>query len=212
MLCYLYNNTPNAHNLCPADLFTGSTVPRHRLRDVHTWGCPVYVLDPTLQAGKKIPRWEPRSRHGVFVGLSMIHSSEVPLVLNLSTGSITPQYHVVFDDRFSTVESISSQETPPTHWEEICLENTMYLPIDGTPAMPVDLNDDWLTESERNLKYRDLQRQDRVRQILHPTSNPIPLEVYTDLGSPLSTSEGAQTLQHELRTPMNIPSLPPVDY
>ena len=41
---HVYNNTPNAQNLCPADLFTGSTVPRHRLRDLHTWGCPVYVL------------------------------------------------------------------------------------------------------------------------------------------------------------------------
>ena len=79
---YLYNNTPNAQNLCPADLFTGSTVPRHRLRDIHFWECPVYVLDPSLQAGKKLPRWEPRSRRGIFVALSTIHASEVPLVLN----------------------------------------------------------------------------------------------------------------------------------
>ena len=78
---YVYNNTPNAQNLCPADLFTGATVPWHRLRDLYTWGCPVYVLDPTLQAGKKLPRCEPRSRCGVFVWLSMIHTSEVPLIL-----------------------------------------------------------------------------------------------------------------------------------
>ena len=50
---YQYNHLPNAQGLCPADLFTGSTVPRHRLRDIHVWGCPVYVLDPDLQAGKK---------------------------------------------------------------------------------------------------------------------------------------------------------------
>ena len=71
---YIYNNTPNAQNLCPADLFTGSTVPRHRLRDLHTWGCPVYILDPSLQAGQKLPRWAPRSRRGVFVGLSSFGS------------------------------------------------------------------------------------------------------------------------------------------
>ena len=126
---YVYNNTPNAQNLRPADVYTGSTVPRHRLRDLHTWGCPVYVLDPTLQAGKKLPRWEPRSRRGVFigVGLSTIHSSEVPLVLNLSTGSITAQYHVVFDDRFSTVQAIGPDDMPPTHWEYLCLENTLYM-------------------------------------------------------------------------------------
>ena len=56
---HLYNHTRNNHSLCPADLYTGSTIPRHRLRDLHTWGCPVYVLGPTLQSGKKLPRWQP---------------------------------------------------------------------------------------------------------------------------------------------------------
>ena len=166
---YIYNNTPNAQNLCPADLFTGSTVPRHRLRDLHTWGCPVYILDPSLQAGKKLPRWAPRSRRGVFVGLSTIHSSEVPLVLNLQTGSITPQYHVVFDDRYSTVASLDTDEDPPPDWEDLCLENSLYVPTEDTPDTPTSLHDDWLTEAERELKYRDLQRQDRVRDLQHPT-------------------------------------------
>ena len=53
---YLYNHLPNAHGLCPADIFTGSTVSRHRLKDIHVWGCPVYILDPQLQAGQKLPR------------------------------------------------------------------------------------------------------------------------------------------------------------
>ena len=49
-----YNHVPNAQGICPADHFTGSTIPRHRLRDIHVWGCPVYVLDPQLQAGKTL--------------------------------------------------------------------------------------------------------------------------------------------------------------
>jgi hypothetical protein len=28
---FLYNHLSNAQGLCPADVFTGSTVPRHRL-------------------------------------------------------------------------------------------------------------------------------------------------------------------------------------
>jgi hypothetical protein len=52
---HVYNDTPNARNLCRADLCTGSTVPSHRLRDLHTWGCHVHILDPSLQAGKKLP-------------------------------------------------------------------------------------------------------------------------------------------------------------
>jgi hypothetical protein len=114
---HLYN-----HSLCPADLYTGSTIPRRRLRDPHTWGCPVYVLDPTLQTGKQFPRWQqPRSRRGVFLGLSSIHSSKVPLVLNLQTGSITTHYHVVLDDSFFTVVSIGKDEDPPEYWDDLCL-------------------------------------------------------------------------------------------
>ena len=63
----------------------------------------MYVLDPKLQTGKKLSRWQSRSRKWFFVGFSNQHSSNVPLILNLQTGSISPQFHVVFDDKFSTV-------------------------------------------------------------------------------------------------------------
>jgi hypothetical protein len=100
---HVYNNTPGDNAICPADICTGGTVPRHRLHDIHVWGSPVYVLDPKLQQGKKFPRWQPRSRRAMFLGLNQKHSSEVPQVLNLSTGRIMTQYHVVFVDLFTTV-------------------------------------------------------------------------------------------------------------
>lgn len=34
------------------------------LRRTHVWGCPVYVLEPRLQDGQKIPKWEPREKGG----------------------------------------------------------------------------------------------------------------------------------------------------
>ena len=45
------------------------------------------------------------------MGFSKIHSSLVRLILNESTGSISPPFHVVFDDLFSTVNANES-ETP----------------------------------------------------------------------------------------------------
>jgi hypothetical protein len=45
---------------------------------------------------------------GMFLGFSHEHSSLVPLVLNLSTGHVSPQYHVIFDDNFETVPSLNS--------------------------------------------------------------------------------------------------------
>ena len=90
---HIYNHLPGSNGQCPADLFTGALIPRRQLKNIHVWGCPVYALDPTLQQGKKLPHWQPRSRQGIFVGYSPLHSSDVPLVLNLQSGSISPQYN-----------------------------------------------------------------------------------------------------------------------
>jgi hypothetical protein len=139
---HIYNNTPNK-GVTPADIFTGSTVPRHRLLDLHVWGCPVYVLDPQMQQGRKLPRWQPRSRIGVNLGLSLQHSSEVPLVLNLQTGSIDTQYHVFFNDQFTAVSSSEREIDPPSHWEDLCLESAVIIVTDHPTTY---LKDDWLTE------------------------------------------------------------------
>jgi hypothetical protein len=172
---HIYNHTPNEHGICPADIFHGSLVPRHRILDFHTWGCPVFVLDPQLQSGQKLPRWQPRSRQGIFMGLSSIHSSEVPLVLNLSTGSITPQFHVVFDDSFSTVPSLQRENDPPSFWNDLCLENTIYIPTEVTPEHGLHLADDWLTDSERADKLREIQRRETIRtRMTGRSSVPIP--------------------------------------
>jgi hypothetical protein len=55
---HIYNSTPK-DGVYPLDIFTGSTVPWHRLMDMHVWGCPVYVLDPKVQQGRKLPRRQP---------------------------------------------------------------------------------------------------------------------------------------------------------
>ena len=63
----------------------------------HTWGCPIFVLDSRLQSSmSKIPKWEPRSRIGIYVGQSPCHAGNVALVLNPKTGHVSPQYHVFF--------------------------------------------------------------------------------------------------------------------
>jgi hypothetical protein len=103
---YIYIHTPKTESgVAPIDIFTRITVPRQRLKDLHVWGCPTYVLDPKLQDRKKIPRLKPRSRRGVFLGFGDKYASSVPLVLNPTTSHISPQFHVVFDDYFSTVIS-----------------------------------------------------------------------------------------------------------
>ena len=103
--CYIWNHTPRSRTgLSPYELFTGVKDPHYLgIKRSRVWGCPVYVLDPTLQDGKKIPKWKKRSRLGMYVGVSDVHSSTVGRVLSLDTGYVSPQYHVVYDELFTTV-------------------------------------------------------------------------------------------------------------
>ena len=52
-------------------------------------------------------------------GISTSHSSTVSLILNLNTGSTTPQYHLVHDDWLSTVTNTSSSTLPESMWNNI---------------------------------------------------------------------------------------------
>ena len=102
---YLWNNLPNRETkLAPVELFSGTRFSTYNhLQRAHVWGCPVYVLDPKLQDGKKIPKWNPRARRGQFLGYSPLHSTTIGRILNPRTGAVSAQYHVVYDDHFSSV-------------------------------------------------------------------------------------------------------------
>lgn len=72
------------------------------LRDLHPFGCPIYVLENSLQAHHSHNKWSDRSRVGIFLNHSPHHASSVPLVLNTDTGLVSPQFHCIYDDNFDT--------------------------------------------------------------------------------------------------------------
>ncbi len=70
------------------------------------------------------------------------------LILNLSTGHVSPQYHVVFDDTFSTVSSIG---LVPSDWLTLCStsrepasDENFELSPDWTATSPTRPSIDWL--------------------------------------------------------------------
>jgi hypothetical protein len=71
-----------------------------------------------MRQNHKIPRWKPRSIVGVYLGFSPDHASSVPLVLSTTTGLVSPQYHVVFDDNFTTTTSFKNNQLP-TNWNDL---------------------------------------------------------------------------------------------
>jgi Reverse transcriptase (RNA-dependent DNA polymerase) len=118
---WLWNNIPDlGSRMSPLEIFTNTTFPDHsHLQRARVFGCPVFVLDPKLQDAKKLPKWQKRSWQGIFLGFSTIHHSSVALVLNPETGSITAQYHVIFDERFSTVATTSMTDENIILWESL---------------------------------------------------------------------------------------------
>jgi hypothetical protein len=110
----LHNSLRRNNSMSPSELFSKSKDHASRAPDMRTWGCPVYVLDAKLQDGVKLPKWDPRTRRGAFLGWSAQHASNAALVLNINTGHISPQYHVVFDDDFGTVKA--TENAVPPEW------------------------------------------------------------------------------------------------
>ena len=140
---HLHNHTPHHHDgLSPIEIWSCSKNNYSFLQNAHPWGCPTYVLDPRLQDGHKIPKWEPRSRHGVYVGVSPLHASTVALVLNPNTNRLSPQFHCVFDDYFETIHHKGTD--PPPIWEDLILKSRFCNEFEG------DVDDTWEEKPSTN--------------------------------------------------------------
>eukprot|EP00957_Ditylum_brightwellii_P190204 14478415-Ditylum_brightwellii.AAC.1 len=81
------------------------------LTDQHTWGCPVYILDARLQdQSGSLPKWDPRSCLGIYLGPSNVHAGNDHLELVAFNGvdlkGILSENTWEFPDEYST--------TPPS--------------------------------------------------------------------------------------------------
>ena len=99
----------------PNSILQGIELEDIPVKSYHTLFCPIYAFDARLQdaGGAGPPKWEPRSQIGVYLGHSPLHAGSVALVWNPTTGQVSPQYHVVFDDDFSTVPYMEAGTVPP---------------------------------------------------------------------------------------------------
>ena len=99
-----------------------------RLRLYHTFGCPIFALSERLQNGSSIPKWSPRARMGVYLGTSPRHARSVSLILSLSTGLCSPQFHVSHDEFFETTRSNQHLDSS-SKWQALSgLSTDMTLP------------------------------------------------------------------------------------
>jgi hypothetical protein len=185
---WLHNRLPNAvTGLSPLEILSGTCSDHRDLLRTHVWGCPVYVLDPKLQDGQKIPKWNRRARQGQYLGFSDEHSSLVANVRHLSSGYVSPQFHVVFDDRFHTVHGTGKDDAITETICDLLWENDREIyaedehgPDGSLIYTPPPLDKVWLDEEGlRDRRTRLLDQRRRVeRQIRHQSQAvPTPTEL-----------------------------------
>jgi hypothetical protein len=114
------NTTPSkGHELTPLSRFNGSNAtPSYRHQ--HHFGCPAYVLDKSIQDGKKARKWMDRTRIGINLGPSPRHSCSVALILHQQTGLVSPQFHCSYDDLFESTKGTQARAMPKSHWQYKC--------------------------------------------------------------------------------------------
>ena len=86
------------------------------------------------------------------MGFSKMHSTQVGLVLNLLTGSISQQFHVVFNDMFSTV--MSSTAADPEVWIRLVTSRKSSIQFMLDQEDDPELDDEWLTANEQLTCFR----------------------------------------------------------
>jgi hypothetical protein len=113
------HSTPNIkRKQIPIEIFSGSKVSFNPM-DCYHFGTPVYVLDNDMQA-EKIDKWAERARVGINLGRSSQHARTVALVLSMTTGLTSPQFHVKFDPTFQTLRKSFGGRSPPSGWQAKC--------------------------------------------------------------------------------------------
>jgi hypothetical protein len=123
---YALRNAALLHNTLPMmedgtsrlELFSSIRVGSN-MKHAHTFGCPVFALQNALASGKSLPRWSPRARLGLNLGSSPMHARNVYLVLNLTTGCVSPQYHCRFDDFFETTRHGGPDVSGTICWQQL---------------------------------------------------------------------------------------------
>ena len=127
----------------------------------------------------------------LHLGLSPKHASTVPLVLNLSTGNISPQFHVVFDDWFTTVDSreeSTEDSIDSTKWTDLFLNERFSIEFDGDD--PIELEDEWLSDLEKAERHEKAVARIQSNRPLPNDMPPVTPDLPKDPSRPVAPPSG----------------------
>jgi hypothetical protein len=74
-----------------------------------------------------------------------VHAENISVIMNLKSGYLSSQYHIVFDDWLETV--YVSDETLPPKWDDMCIIH-QFETVFNEGLEPPSLAEEWLTPEE----------------------------------------------------------------
>jgi len=92
---------------------------------------------------------EPAITKRAIYWTSPLHASTVGMILNLQTGHVSLQYHIVHDDFFTMVYAGGAGK--PQEWAKLFTMNQTKHDFDNDKYEP-QLNNEWLTPEEQQEK------------------------------------------------------------
>ena len=148
----------DGYGINPMENVSGTTTDI-TLNNYHTWGCPVYVLDAILSDKIAVlPKWEPLSSAGIYLGNSQFNAGSVCLVINPATGHVSPQFHMVFYEFFSTVPFMREGKISQ-NWTDIVQQSSQICAMDN-----IYLKDTWFTADIEEYTSGTSSHEPRVAQ------------------------------------------------
>jgi len=187
----IHNSTPGLSGLSPDEIFSGHKSTNSKFKDFHPFGCPVFVLKASLQDGHRIPKWKPRSRMAIYLGNSLDHATTVPLVLNPNTGLVSPQYHLVFDDHFSTTDCLAPNKIPTT-WPDL-FKNSSANFLDPDLYDQHTLHPSWNDSQSSTVRFVD--ELDQLDSVIVNDSSSIPNSDNTTVIPSLPPEKSTSTIR-----------------
>jgi hypothetical protein len=194
----------------PHRMFTGEEAP-WKMEHFCVFGSPVIVLAKKLQDGDALQKWKFRSWLGVYVGRSLQHAGNIPVVYNPATTHISPQFHVVHEDQFTTVASTSRSfpddfynelfHTAKWHHTDAYAETSDLHLFEATwcdSSLPASQQKTYFVKSKSN-KRRDQNISHPAKPV--PSSHPAPS--HTAPSQPAANTSITYSLSHPASNPTN---------
>ena len=120
----IYNSTPrkDLQWRTPNQVFAGVTDTEdakdfNDIKSMKTSRCPCYVLCTKSTSTQRKNKWTYKATKGIYLGRSRSHASNVALILNTKTKHISPQYHIVLDEQFTSTGILESNM--PENWDNL---------------------------------------------------------------------------------------------